>query len=305
MTEQKSGLGKGLSALFESKSVDMKAVNEIRIADAKNDGVSGGIFEIEIDSISYNPFQPREDFNEDALNELADSIKHKGLIQPVTVKTQSDGRGYVLIAGERRIRAAKIAGLTAVPAFVYNTADESKQTMIELALLENLQRKDLNPMELSDSYQRLIDECSLTQEQVAARMSKQRSTIANFLRLQRLPAEIKVSLRKSEITEAHARTLLRLESTQAMLELWRRVISENISVRRLEEITQGNAKKKKKKTVKIEENNNSYFEGIENKLRMYFGTRVVVKAKTKQTGEIIIEYYSNDDLDRILEIVEK
>jgi len=301
MTDHKSGLGKGLSALFESKSVDMKAVNEIRREESK----SAGISEIEIELISYNPFQPREDFDEDTLKELADSIKQKGLIQPVTVKTHKEGSGYLLIAGERRIRAAKIAGLTAVPAFVYNISDESKQTMLELALLENLQRKDLNPMELSDSYQRLIDECGLTQEQVAARLSKKRSTIANFLRLQRLPAEIKVSLRKSEITEAHARTLLRLESTQAMLELWRRVISENMSVRKLEEMTQGSAKKKKKKTVKIEDKSNSYFEGIENKLRMYFGTRVVVKSKTKQTGEIIIEYYSNDDLDRILEIVEK
>ncbi len=296
--DTKGGLGKGLSALFENRNIDPNNPN----GDAAKPS-TGKLF-IEINKIRTNPFQPREDFDETKLNELANSIKKKGVLQPITVKAAEDGNGFILISGERRLRAAKIAGLAEIPAFIYDTKDESKENLLELALIENVQRDDLNPMELSDSYRRLVDECNLTQEQIAEKVSKQRSTVANFLRLQKLPAEIKLSLRKNEITEGHARTILRLDEPEAQIAIWKRILEENLSVRKLEELTEKQAKKKKKKKSASTAVNSEY-EEIQNKLRRYFGTRVIVKPKTKQTGEIIIEYYSNDDLERIIELSEK
>ncbi|HWQ81525.1 MAG TPA: ParB/RepB/Spo0J family partition protein [Ignavibacteria bacterium] len=296
--DNKGGLGKGLSALFENRNIDPNNPN----------GSAKSVFEgklfVEIGKIRTNPFQPREDFDEAKLNELANSIKKKGVLQPITVKLAEDGNGYILISGERRLRAAKIAGLAEIPAFIYDTKDESKENLLELALIENVQRDDLNPMELSDSYRRLVDECSLTQEQIAEKVCKQRSTVANFLRLQKLPAEIKLSLRKNEITEGHARTILRIDDEEAQIAIWKRILEENLSVRKLEELTDKQAKKKKKRKTSNGGVSGEY-EEIQNKLRRYFGTRVIVKPKTKQTGEIIIEYYSNDDLERIIELSEK
>lgn len=296
--DNKGGLGKGLSALFENRNIDPNNPN----GSASN--VSEGKLYVDIGKIRTNPFQPREDFDEAKLNELANSIKKKGVLQPITVKLAGDGNGYILISGERRLRAAKIAGLSEIPAFIYDTKDESKENLLELALIENVQRDDLNPMELSDSYRRLVDECSLTQEQIAEKVSKQRSTVANFLRLQKLPPEIKLSLRRNEITEGHARTILRIDDEETQIAIWKRILDENLSVRRLEELTDKQAKKKKKKKTSNGGVSGEY-EEIQNKLRRYFGTRVIVKPKTKQTGEIIIEYYSNDDLERIIELSEK
>ena len=296
--DNKGGLGKGLSALFENRNIDPNNPN------GSVKSVSEGKLFVEIGKIRTNPFQPREDFDEAKLNELANSIKKKGVLQPITVKLAEDGNGYILISGERRLRAAKIAGLAEIPAFIYDTKDESKENLLELALIENVQRDDLNPMELSDSYRRLVDECSLTQEQIAEKVCKQRSTVANFLRLQKLPAEIKLSLRKNEITEGHARTILRIDDEEAQIAIWKRILEENLSVRKVEELTDKQAKKKKKRKTSNGGVSGEY-EEIQNKLRRYFGTRVIVKPKTKQTGEIIIEYYSNDDLERIIELSEK
>lgn len=299
MMEAKGGLGKGLSALFDRKNVDVNSITNT------DESVEKNIFEIEIGKINVNPFQPREDFNEDSLNELAESIKQKGILQPVTVKLSQDKTSFDLISGERRIRASKIAGLVKIPAFIYKTEDYSKENMLELALIENIQRENLNPMELSDSFQRLLDECDLTQEQIAEKVSKQRSTVANYLRLQKLPIDIKISLRKSEISEAHARTLLRVDDIDEQIILWKKIISENISVRQLENITKPHAKPKKKKEHKLESDGNAFYSSIEEKLRLFFGTRVKIKSKTKFTGEIVIDYYSDDDLERILEKIEK
>ncbi len=298
--ETKGGLGKGLSALFDQKNVD---VNSISVpGDIGQDKI---LLEVEINKINFNPFQPREDFNEEKLNELAESIKQKGLLQPVTVKISKDRKSFDLISGERRVRAAEKIGMVKIPAYIYKTEDDSKENMLELALVENIQRDDLNPMELSDSFQRLMDECDLTQEQIAEKVSKQRSTVANYLRLQKLPVDIKISLRKNEISEAHARTLLRLEDIDEQIVLWKKIISDNISVRQLENITKPHAKPKRKKEPKSESGNDAYFKTIEEKLRLFFGTRVKIKSKTKFTGEIIIDYYSDDDLERILEKCEK
>jgi ParB family chromosome partitioning protein len=294
--DNKGGLGKGLSALFENRNIDPNNPNGENTATD-----TGKQLLIEIEKIRANPFQPREDFDDSKLNELSKSIRKKGVLQPITLKVAKDGNGYLLISGERRLRAAKLAGLNVIPAFIYETDDESKENLLELALIENVQRDDLNAMELSDSYRRLVDECDLTQEEIAEKVSKQRSTVANFLRLQNLPPEVKTSLRKNEITEGHARNILRLDSAEAQIELWKRIVSESLSVRKLEQITDKQAKKKKKRKQDTSSAGSEYVE-IQNKLREYFGTRVIVKPKTKQTGEIIIEYYSNDDLERIIEL---
>ena len=294
--EIKGGLGKGLSALFDQKKVDLNSLEQ-----SVENNADKILFEIEIDKINLNPYQPREDFDEEKLNELSDSIKKKGLLQPVTVKISADKKSYDLISGERRIRALNKIGMKTIPAFIYKTDDSSLENFLELALIENIQREDLNPMELSDSFQKLIDECNLTQEQVADKVAKKRSSVANYLRLQKLPAELKVSLRKNEITEAHARTLLRLDNYEEQISLWKKIIKENISVRQLEDLTKSKVKPKKKKNVNDKNENDTYLNSLEEKLRMFFGTKVQIKTKTKNTGEIIIDYYSDDDLERILE----
>ena len=292
MDNKSSVLGKGLSAIFNEKNIDPNSIENI----SSERKIS---FEIEISKIKENPSQPREDFDEEKLKELAESIKINGVIQPVTVK--ESGGGYILISGERRVRASKLAGFERIPAYVYEKPAESIESMLELALIENIQREDLNPMELSDSYQRLMDEYNLTQEQISEKVSKQRSTVANFLRLQKLPVEIKVSLRRNEITEAHARMLLRVDNLEDQLILWKRIIDENITVKNLEQITKPNVKKTRKKRIKLGEIYDINIQNIEDKLRNYFGTKVIVKRKTKNSGEIVVEYYSNEDLDRIID----
>jgi len=173
--------------------------------------------------------------------------------------------------------------------------------MLELALIENLQREDLNPMELSDSYQKLMESYNLTQEKIAEKVSKNRSTVANFLRLQRLPVEIKISLRKNEITEAHARMLLRIDNEDDQITLWKRIVNENITVKNLQEITKDSVKKPRTKKMKLGEIYDPYIQSIEDDLRNFFGTKVSVKRKSKYSGEIIIEYFSNEDLERIMD----
>ncbi|HMS63779.1 MAG TPA: ParB/RepB/Spo0J family partition protein [Ignavibacteria bacterium] len=294
MDNKNSVLGKGLSAIFTEKKVDLDSISET----AEEVKILG---EIELDKIKVNPLQPREDFDEEKLMELADSIKRNGIIQPVTVRVVNGE--YILISGERRIRASGLAGLKMIPAYIYQKPADTEDSMLELALIENIQRENLNPMELSDSYQRLINEYSLTQEQIAEKVSKQRSTVANFLRLQKLPVEIKVSLRRSEITEAHARMLLRVDDLEDQLILWQRIINENITVKNLEEITRTSVKKTRKKKGKLGEIYDPYLQSIEDKLRSYFGTKVTINRKTKFSGEIVIEYYTNDDIERIAEKV--
>lgn len=299
--DNRGGLGKGLSALFENKKIDPNNVTGEGKVITTNEQLL-----VEVEKVRANPYQPREDFDEEKLKELSDSIKQKGVLQPITVMIAKDGNGYILISGERRLRASVMAGLKRIPAYLYNTTDDSRENLLELALIENVQRSDLNAMELSDSYQRLIDDCNLTQEQISAKVSKQRSTVANFLRLQKLPVEIKVSLRKTEITEGHARNILRLEDTAAQLNLWKKILSENLSVRNLENITKQFSKQQKKKSGKKDKGSiDPYLQDVENKLRVFFGTRVTLKAKTKQTGEIVIDYFSNEDLERIIELSER
>jgi len=289
--ENKSVLGKGLSAIFSEKNVDLKIVEE---------NFRSGALEIEVGKIRHNPLQPRENFDEEKLKELADSIREIGLINPISVKKTDEG--YLLVSGERRLRAVKLLGLEKIQATLYEKLSETDENLLlQLALIENIQREDLNPMELSDSYQKLLSDFNLTQEQIAEKVTKQRSTVANFLRLQKLPVEIKISLRKNELTEAHARMLLRIDSIDDQLVLWKRIINENISVKNLEEITKPAVKRHRKKRIKLGEIYDPYLQDIEDKLRNFFGTKVSIKRKSKFSGEIIIEYFSNDDLERIVD----
>jgi ParB family chromosome partitioning protein len=291
MAEKNERLGKGLSALFGEKGVDVQSI------ESKEKSVA----ELELSKINVNPFQPREEFDAGKLQELSSSIKEKGILQPVTVKPSHAGGTYDLISGERRVRAAKLAGLKTIPAYVYTREyKDEKSEMMELALIENIQRENLNPMELSNSFLRLINDIGLTQEEVAKKVSKDRSTVANFLRLQKLPEEIKSSLRKNDITESHARMILRVEDKQGQLDLWQRIVSEKLSIRKLEEITKPSAKPKKKKSF-VNKEWSPHMEKLEDKMRNFFGTRVKIITKTKTSGQIIIEFYSNDDLDRIIE----
>jgi len=303
MTEKKSSLGKGLSALFGENKVDLEAVNRI-----PEQGKSSGKeiqLEVEIEKITINPFQPRTDFNEAHLKELSDSIKQNGVIQPVTVKPANEKGEYELISGERRLRAASMAGLTKIPVYIYRKADKEKALMLELALIENLQREDLNPMELSNAYQMFSDEFGYTQEQIAEKVSKQRSTVANFMRLQKLPPEIKMSLRKNEISEAHARMILRVDNVEAQIVLWKKILEESYTVRELDKITKQYIKHKKKikssSRKSVETDIERYYEEVSNTLIRFFGTKVKVVTRGDSKGEIIIEFYSEDDIERILD----
>jgi len=291
--EKKSGLGKGLSAIFGEKNIDRDI--------SSNDFSEEKSFEIEIENILFNKEQPRTDFDEKKLQELIDSIRARGVIQPVTVKKSQIKGKYDLISGERRIRASIKAGLKKIPAYILNDLKDSPEDLLEIALIENIQREDLNPMELSNAYNRLSTEFNLTQEQIASKVHKQRSTVANFLRLQKLPEVIKESLRKNEITEAHARIILSVEGEESQIHIWKKITEQNLTVKQLEKLTKSHSKKKKSQRIYVIDKQSAVSE-IENILRQFFGTKVSVKPGKGKTGEIIIEYYSDDDLERIIEI---
>lgn len=308
MADKKNVLGKGLSAIFGDKTSDLLSEKEEK---QQKEEQKENILYIELDKLIYNKAQPRKDFNEEKLKELIESIRINGILQPILVKPVYEEKEvkYYLIAGERRVRAALKLGFEKIPAYIKEDIEEKSEELLELALTENLQRENLNPMELSDAYQRLVDEFNLTQEEIARKVSKDRSTIANFLRLQKLPPEIKDSLRKEEITEAHARLILRIEDPDKQLEYWRKTVSESLTVQELydhtkEFIKQPKKKKRQKKNASAELEilaNNSKLQHLEEQLMHYFGTRVKIKPKTQNSGEIIIEYYNDNDIDRILD----
>ncbi len=230
MSTKKNALGRGLSALLENANTDI--TNNKLEGEGK---VVGAISNIEISKIEANPFQPRTNFEEDALNELASSIKEHGIIQPVTVRKLGYDK-YQLISGERRFRASQLAGLTSVPAYIRIAND---QAMLEMALVENIQREQLDAIEVAISYKRLIDECNLTQEQLSQKVSKQRSTITNYLRLLKLPIEIQLGIRNSDISMGHARALINIENPEKQLEIFNHIILNNLSVREAEDLARG------------------------------------------------------------------
>ncbi len=260
------------------------------------------INEIDLSLIDVNPFQPRTEFDEEALNELAESIKQLGIITPVTLRKMDNGR-YQIISGERRCRASKTAGLKAIPAYI-RTADD--QAMLELALVENIQREDLDPIEIAISLQRLIDECNLTQENLGDRVGKKRSTVTNFLRLLKLPDEIKLGLRKRLITTGHAKALLSIDDANDQKYLFERIVGEGLSVREVEEIAsemkEGNPDKKKQKKTKKKDN--TYAE-LESKLNSFFESKVKFNRTDKGNGKIVIAFKNDQDLERIISLFDK
>ena len=279
--------GEGLGALLKAAPTQ----------GAQNSGVN----EIDLSLIEANPFQPRTEFDEDALNELAESIKQLGVIQPVTLRKLDSGR-YQIIMGERRCRASKIAGLKTVPAFIRTAND---QEMLELALVENIQRKDLNPIDIAISYQRMIEECGFTQEKLADRVGKERSTVTNFLRMLKLPEELQLGLRKGFISMGHAKALLSIDDVNDQTFLFERILNEGLSVRATEDIARemkegsDKPKSKKKKT-----DNDSYKE-LEDKLKGFFKSKVKFSRTDKGNGKIVIPFTNDQDLERLIGLFDK
>jgi len=289
--KKKSGLGRGLGALLE----DSEEKKEISGSGAT---IKGAINEISLDQIEVNPFQPRTDFNQDALNELADSIKVQGIIQPITVRALTADT-FQLISGERRFQASKIAGLTAVPAYI-RTADD--QQMLEMALIENIQRENLNAIEVALSYQRLIAECNLKQEELGDRVGKNRTTVNNYLRLLKLPPDVQIGLRDGKISMGHARALVNIENIDLLLDVYKKVINEGLSVRKVEELVRN-----LDAPIPIKQERNIVdpeIGKIQQKLTSHFGTKITVKADGNNKGEIKIPFVSSDELNRILEVLD-
>lgn len=288
-------LGRGLGALIEDAAIDStKHSNEEHVTHVVKELVN----EIEVDKIDLNPYQPRTHFDENALKELSDSIVKLGVIQPITVRAV-DGR-FQLISGERRLRAVKLAGIKTIPAFT-RTADD--QGMLEMALVENIQREDLNAIEVAISYQRLIEECALTQETLADRVGKKRATVTNYMRLLRLPAEIQVGISESKISMGHARALVNVDDASLQLSIYNKIINEDLSVRKVEELVRDSQNHKAPKTAKpkvtsnLAESEMMLHEHLTNKL----GLRADVKPGGKGDGKIVISYNNPDELDVILE----
>lgn len=297
----KGGLGKGLDVLFSGTSGDIEN-DKSKVTPEKIQDKTDGILHVETAKIKANPYQPREEFDQTALKELAESIKQRGVIQAITIRKLQDG-SFELITGERRWRASKMAGLEKIPAYVLDVT--SKEDLLEISLIENIQRKDLNPIEVAQGYIRLIEECSLTQEQVAIKVGKSRTVITNYLRMLRLPDEIKTSIRKGELSEGHARAILAMENEVDQLLLWKRIVGESLSVRKVEEIAKAKRKPREKKIYEITNQDKAAVNFLEAKFREHFGTKVKIHPKTKTSGEIIIEYYTPEDLERIIEMCRK
>ena len=263
----------------------------------------GSINEIEIGNIELNPFQPRSRTNEEGLVELASSIKELGIIQPITVRKLEHNK-FQLITGERRYKASKMAGLQAIPAYI-RTADD--QAMLELALVENIQREDLDAIEVAISYQRLIEECSLTQENLSERVGKKRSTIANYLRLLKLPAEIQLGIRDGRISMGHARTLVNIEDPKAQINIYYEISKNELSVRRTEDLVRGLNNRPDKNHDKAEKKRrlNAEYTQLQNHLSKFFETNIQFRVNEKGHGKIVIPFETNEELERILGILDK
>jgi len=292
--KRKNALGKGLEALLSDTSV-VPGTGLIREREEKL-----GIAEVLISDIEVNPFQPRTDFDATALQELAASISTQGIIQPVTVR-KIGNKKYQLITGERRLQAAKIAKLKALPAYV-RTANDGQ--MLEMAIIENIQREDLNAMELALSYKRLMAECDLKQEEMADRVGKNRSTVTNYLRLLKLPPDIQAAVRDKKISMGHARAIINIEQVEIQLEIFKRIIKDELSVRKVEELAKLLIRGKDKKPEKSKPSNDPALYTLQTKLSSHFGTKVALTADSKNKGTIKIPFASAQDLNRLLEILE-
>ena len=295
------GLGRGLDAL-------LKPSNEVVVQSEESQNTSGkneSLLRIKIENISPNPFQPRMHFDRGALDELKASIFTNGLIQPITVRKFGEGK-FQVVSGERRLRACKEIGLIDIPAYIIEVL--SDDIMLSMAIIENIQREKLNPIEVGLAFKRLMEECSLTQEQIAERVGKDRTTVANSIRLLKLPQEIQDALIHDEISMGHARALINLPSHAMQLEALKRIKENNLSVRKVESLVKKmlteTSTEKKILTLKTPGgiSNSASLLALEDKLRKIFGTKVICKVKQDGTGDVTIEFYSSDELERLIDL---
>jgi ParB family chromosome partitioning protein len=297
--QNKELLGKGIRSLLQNIDTDLKTTP----GNLKTDVVEAAtnVLRIPVENIFPNPKNPRRDFDENTLNELAASLKQFDMVQPLTVSKLDNGK-YQLVAGERRLRAAKIAGLKDVPAYIRQANDRE---LLELALLENLQREDLNAIEIGLSYKRMMDELNYTQEQVAERMGKERSTVTNYIRLLKLPPDIQLAVRNGELSMGHARALINIDTIDKQLYVYDEIKSRQLSVRQTEELVRNLYRSHHTTAVKSSANStiNNAYKRIEDNLASHFSTKVFIKNSSKGNGSITIEYYSQDELNKILELM--
>ncbi len=298
MEKRKGGLGKGLGSLIPD------AIKEPTVQQV----VVSAIQELPLADIRPNPHQPRKEFDEETLEELAASIKSIGIVQPITVREVEDGK-YEIVAGERRYRASKMAGRETIPAYIRKTENDD---VLALALIENIQRDDLNAMEVAISYQRLIDECNLTQEGLSERVGKKRATIANYLRLLKLPAEIQLALRNKQITMGHARALLGLDDPETQLMIFEQILKYDFSVRKVEEVVRelANPEKKEesveqKESKRVKKDELGDYIELQKHLSTRFNTKVELKRNENGRGKIVIAFKSDSELERIMELLDK
>ena len=290
---KKQALGRGLSALLKDPS------NDIQSAQDKNaDTIIGNIVELDLDAIEINPFQPRTNFNEETLRELASSIKELGVIQPITVRKLEFNK-FQLVSGERRFRASKLIGLKTIPAYIRIAND---QESLEMALVENIQRQDLDPIEIALSYQRLIDEIALTQEQMSDRVGKKRSTIANYLRLLKLDPIIQTGMRDGFISMGHGRAMINIENQNDQLDIYEKIVTNKLSVRETEALVKSFKNSKSITTPTQEEFPKFIKKGVK-EFSEYFGHKITVKVARNGSGKITIPFHSEEDFNRIKKLV--
>ncbi len=306
MTRKKSVLGKGLGALISSTPPEreQRKVSVRPAADTLDDGVATDVLaHIEVDKVESNPYQPRMDFDPEALKELAQSIKENGLVQPVTVRRHK-GK-FQLISGERRVRACRVAGIPHIPAYIRQV--ETDEEMLELALIENIQRQTLNPIEIARSYQKLVVDYRHTPEELARKLGKNRSTVVNFIRLLKLPERIRESIQKNEISMGHARALITLPEKSTQIRIWQKAVREGLSVRKVEELVQNlsDGVTRKPPARKTKKATDPHLEELSQKLRPGYGTKVSITANKSGTGHISFEFYSIDDFERLYELLLK
>lgn len=294
--QNKDALGKGIRSLLQSIDSDLK--NTAGQLKPQAVEAATGVLRLPVENIETNPKQPRRDFDEQALQELAESIKLHDIIQPITV-SRLHGNKYRLISGERRLRAAKLAGLKDIPAYIRQAND---QELLELALLENLQREDLNAMEIALSYKRMMEELDHTQEQVAERMGKDRSTVTNYIRLLKLPPDIQVAVRSGEITMGHARALINVDTIDKQLYIFDEIKTNDLSVRQTENLVRALYKEKESKKTTAPSLPESY-KKVQDKLASHFSTRVKLKHSKNGSGQIMFDYYSLEELNKLLDLM--
>lgn len=292
---KKQALGRGLSALLKDPENDITS-----IADKNADKVVGNIIELELDAIEINPFQPRSNFNEETLRELATSIRELGVIQPITVRKLEFNK-YQLISGERRLRASKLAGLKVIPAYI-RIADDNESLV--MALVENIQRHDLDPIEIALSYQRLIDEIHLTQEQMSDRVGKKRSTIANYLRLLKLDPIIQTGIRDGFISMGHGRAIINVEDLDVQTDIYQQIVSQNLSVRETETLVKNYQDSLKPKALqKVKAAGFEVGDEQRKAITGFFGSKVDIKTASNGKGKITIPFHSEEDFNRILKLI--